>query len=409
MGRLLLPVVVLLAVAAGLLTVNAVGTPYTVSAVLPAATNLIEGGPVMIEGDEAGSITGIEPMDGRARVTIALDAEYAPLNDGAVLHVAWKAMLGERLLTVADGPADNAEIPDGGMIPGAMPAPVEVDAVLAALDPPTREKLNSLVRGLRGTLEGSERDVNETVRSAGPALQAMGAVLRGLGTDGEAIRQMAVQLNATMGILAERDQDLEQVVQGLGEMTASTVGHREQLGQMLRRLPATLDQANTTLGNVPETVDEAMPLLDDLAAATDPLPSVAANLRPVLTDLRPAVRELRPTMVALAELLHHTPALLDGGRTTLPAVNEAFLAATPALDTLRPYTPELAGWLTNWNSAAANYDANGHYQRIFVQNGPESLNTNPGIASPGVTKTETPLPGQPVGQPWSDAFGSGMR
>ena len=34
------------------------------------------------------------------------------------------------------------------------------------------------------------------------------------------------------------------------------------------------------------------------------------------------------------------------------------------LEFLRPYTPDLAGWLRDFGAGAANYDANGHYARI---------------------------------------------
>jgi phospholipid/cholesterol/gamma-HCH transport system substrate-binding protein len=34
------------------------------------------------------------------------------------------------------------------------------------------------------------------------------------------------------------------------------------------------------------------------------------------------------------------------------------------LEFLRPYTPELTGWLRDYGAGAANYDANGHYARV---------------------------------------------
>jgi phospholipid/cholesterol/gamma-HCH transport system substrate-binding protein len=35
----------------------------------------------------------------------------------------------------------------------------------------------------------------------------------------------------------------------------------------------------------------------------------------------------------------------------------------PVLDFLRPYTPELVGWIQSTGQASANYDGNGHYVR----------------------------------------------
>lgn len=392
--------------AAGLFTFAG---PYRIHVVLDNATNVIEGSLVQVNGFTAGEVESIEPADGKARLTIALEPDFAPLHDGATVRVVWKALLGERLVEVHDGPATHAEIPEGGMLTGAQMTPTELDAVLAALDPPTREKLNSLVRNLDSTLEGSEGDLNATIRTAGPTLKAIGDVLRGLGTDGEAIRQLVTRLNDTMTILARRDQNIEQIVDRLGGAVDQVVGERAALGEGLDELPGTLRQARTTLGNVAPAVQETVPLLEALRPATERLPSVAGNLRPLLADLRPAIADLRPVLDAASELLTVTPGLLDGGTATVPQVDEAFAALTPALDYLRPYTPELAGFLTTWNSAAAGYDRNGHYLRIFVTAGAENGNVNPGVLPPGTTKNLAPLPGELVGQPWTDAFGEGMR
>lgn len=408
MRRWMYPLVVaVVAVGACGAAVTGLGGGYTVSVVMPSATNLFEGGTVRQEGYDAGSIDTIEVADGKAKLTLSMDEEFAPLHDGAKARVDWKATLGERVLTVEDGDSRHAEIPSGGMIRGRMSEPVEVDKLLSALDPPTRQRLNGLIHNLEGTLAGREGDVNATLRTAGPTLKAIGSVLRGVGADGAAIRQLVNQLNATMGILGQRDADVAKIVNALGETTDAAVGQREQLGQVLHRLPGTLDQANSTLREVPDVVDKAAPLLDDLAPAARRLPSVARNLRPVLTDLRPAVRQLRPTLDSAAELLRYTPGLLDSGSATTPGITRMLKGLGPALGFLRPYTPELAGWVSNWASATSGYDANGHLGRIFVQTGLEAGNVNPGVTAPGVRKNSTPKPGGLT--QGTDAYGGGMR
>lgn len=410
MRRLVIAALVaVVALGAGAAAFGAVAQPYTVSVVLPNATNLIEGGSVMRKGYEAGSIEDIKVENDKARLTLALDDEFGPLHEGAKVEVVWKAVLGERLVTIQDGPKQNAQIPAGGMLTGAQDAPVEFDAVLAALDAPTREKLQSFVKELSATLGSSEQDIKKTLGTAGPALKAMGKVLRGIGTDGAAIRQLVTQLNNTMGILAKRDKTIEQVVNELGDTTAATVDQRQALGTMLAKLPGTVRLADKTLGKVPGVVDDTMPLLADLRPVTGKLKSVSRNLQPVLNDLRPAVAQLRPTLDAASELLRYTPGLMDTGTATFPAADQAFRGLVPALNFLRPYTPEVMGWLSNWASATANYDANGHFARFFIQTGLEAANVNPGVTSPGLKKQPAPLPGDAVQQPWTDAFGSGMR
>lgn len=383
---------------------------YHVSAVLPNAGNVFVGSSVMYDGYEAGSVTDIDVQDGKALVRLSMDDEFGPLHDGATVEVVWKAALGERLVRVVDGPDQNAELPEGALLAGVQREPVELDAVLSALDTPTRARLSSLVSRLQDTLAGKEEEANASLQAAGPALEELGAVLREVGTDGEAIKQIVSQFDETMRILASRGESLEQVVSSLASATDTIAEQERNVGSTLQKLPPVLDQANTTLARVPGTVDKTLPLLEDLAPATDSLQGVSRNLRPLLQDLRPAVGDLRPTLDRLSQLLGITPGLLDGSTATAPDADQAMTGLTPVLDFLRPYTPEITGWASNWGSAAGNRDNQGHYTRFLIQAGVESVIPSPtGKPGPGITQNLTPDPGSPVGQPWTDAYGSEMR
>ncbi|MBA0126501.1 MCE family protein [Haloechinothrix sp. YIM 98757] len=401
--------VVAVAAAAGTAAVAAGDDGYEVDVVLPSATNLIPGGDVLVEGHEAGTIADITPDEGQARVSLAMDEEFAPLHSGAVATVEWRAVLGERRVAIEDGPDDGAEIPSGGMLEGAMPQPMEIDQVLAALDEPTRQRVNDLLHSLQGTLDDNEAPLNDTLRSSGPALEALGEVLRGLGTDGPAIEQLAIRLEELTGTLAQREGQVTDIVDGLSAMSEDVAAQQEELGTSLDRLPGTLRQARSTLERLPGTVDETVPLLEDLEPATSRLPGVAEKLRPVLRDLRPLAGELGPTLDSAEVLLQDTPGLLDSAGAVLPRATSAVSDVQPALEFLRPYTPELAGLVSNWNSALGNYNEQGRFGRIQATFGTPSANVNPGAELPGMSVNERPRPGEPVGQPWTDASGSGMR
>ncbi|WP_225924543.1 MlaD family protein [Pseudonocardia abyssalis] len=383
--------------------------PYRVSVALPTAPNLIEGGVVLVKGFEAGSVDRIRAEDGRAILDLVLNPEFAPLHEGAAVTVEWRAVLGERYLAVEDGPADAPAIADGGTVEGAMDEPIEVDRVLSTLDPDTRADFASLVRELETTVAGNEEAVNSTIGTAGPALEELGEVLRALGTDGEAITQLVGHTGNVLDILIERDADVRTIVTELSTAANATARQRQQLDSALQQLPGTLGTAERTLATVPETVELTNPLLEDLRPVTSQLPQFARNLTPVLQELRPAVAELRPTMDSLSTLLQRTPALLDSADAVLPGLDSALTDLTPALTFLRPYTPEALGWMSNWASATANYDTNGHYMRSLIMAGPTSLNANPGVAPPGVVKDPYSPPGALEGQPWTDAYGSGAR
>lgn len=402
------PLLAVGALALGALTFTMKDDGYHLDVVMPAASNLVPGSVVQINGAPAGKVSSLEARDGKAVIGLDVDDEFAPLHDGTTVRISWKATLGERIVDLAPGPDTNPELPDGSMIEGTVDR-VELDQVLAALDAPTRAHLQSLLSRLDATLSGSEGDLRSTLQSAGPAVQALGEVLRGVGDDGPSIRSLVVRLRELTSAVASRRSDLSGSVDRMASAVQVIAAQRVALRQLLAELPPTLDTANVTLGKVPSTVDAVVPLLDALQPATAKLPGVAHELSPLLRDLRPTVTELRPTLTALDQLLGGTPRLFRGLSSVAPQVGSAGQTLSPMLAYLRPYTPELAGWLSNWGSAAANYDANGHYLRAFGQEGSTSLNHNPGVLPPGITRHRSRIPGEAEGQPWVDANGSEMR
>lgn len=382
---------------------------YTVSAVFPNAANLFVGSKVVDEGYDAGSVKSISVRNGQALVTMSIDHEFGPLHSGAKAQVVWKAVLGERLVQITDGPSNGTPLADGAMLAGVQQEPVELDTVLSALDAPTREHVASLVNRLQATISGREGDVNSTLASAGPAIEQLGNVLNDVNTDGAAINEIVNQVNATLQIIQSRDQAVKTVVSALADASQTVAAQQQAMGQTLSELPPVLQSATSTLNRVPNTVSTALPLLRDLGPVTGQLRETSANLRPVLTDLRPTIAQLRPTLASLSTLLGETPGLLNTANTTVPGINQALTSLNPVLDFLRPYTPEIAGWATNWGSAGGNYDSNGHYVRFQILAGADSVIGPGATAGPGVVQNLTPAPGEPVGQPWTDAAGSGMQ
>jgi len=385
------------------------GNTYTVQVALPSATNIIDGGTVQLNGFTAGSVSNIEASDDQAIVTLKINSEYAPLHEGAQVVVPWKALLGERLVNITDGPTSAAKIPNHGLIQGQMPKPTEIDQVLNALNGPTLDHLKSLVNQLNDTTGGHEAEINATLQAAGPSLKSIGGVLDSVGTDGPAIQQLAIQLNNLTGAFAAHQTDVRTIVDQLTRLVSQAAGKQQQFREALTVLPPTLRTAKGTLDKIPPVADKTVPLLHDLDPATSKLRSVAGNLRPLLHDLRPAVRDLRPTLRSLDQLFDYAPDLLDSAHGTLPDLTQGLNNLSGPLNFLRPYTPEASGWISNWGSAFAATDSDGHYARIQVQQGLGSPTINPGIVPPGYREEPYPQPGENGGTPWTDAFGSGVR
>lgn len=380
---------------------------YELDLVVPSAAQVVDGGKVRIGGVDVGEVSDLAVRDGKAVVTVSItDEDYVPLHEGTTSRVEWQSALGERIVTLTPGPETNPALPSGAMYE-AQSSQVEADQVLAALDAPTRKRLNSLVQRLHLTTDGKEADIRASLRSAGPSIQALGEILAAVGRDGPAIRAMVRELHQMTAGLAKRADRVSATVGNLTRLTGEVGSRHEDLATLLAELPGTLDAARTTLDKVPHVAEAAGPLLDDLRPATARLPGIAGNLEPTLDDLGPVVGRLRPTLAATNELLGYAPGLLDAGHQTLPALAEMFQQFGPAAQFLRPYTPELVGFVTQFGASFSAYDGQGHGWTVSPVPGLASAEL-PG-AVPFASVDGRPAPGTSVGQPWTDAHGGAIR
>lgn len=76
---------------------------------------------------------------------------------------------------------------------------------------------------------------------------------------------------------------------------------------------------------------------------------------------------------------------------------------------LRPYTPEIMGFVSNWGNLFSTYDSQGHFAHPLVVSGSSAPDNLPHVVPPGGKSATRILPGELVNQPWTDANGSAPR
>jgi phospholipid/cholesterol/gamma-HCH transport system substrate-binding protein len=381
---------------------------YHVKFVLPSAAQLAKGSPVYINGFQVGNVSSLAYRDGKAVVEANISSDDAPLHEGTTTMVEWAAALGERYLTVFPGPAANAEIPSGGLVT-APSRQIEVDQVLSALDAPTRARVDTLIQQLNTTFQGNEPELQATLKSAGPTVQALGDVLAAVGQDGPAIKSLVTQLHNLVATAVSRQAQLRGTVNNLAGFTRATAPEQKQLADGLKELPSTLRAAQDTLAKVHPATDATVPLLEDLRPGVRRLVNVSRDLSPLVHDLRPTARRLRPTVEGLRDLLDYTPRLLDSTHHDLPTITDILRDYQPAASYIRPYTPELAGFLSNWATAFGSYDSQGHYwPALFSGEGYDSFSDSV-VRLPAQTLRAHPRPGENAGKPWNDPDATGSE
>lgn len=398
------------------------GGGYTATIVFPAATNLNTGGAVDIHGFQVGTVQHLAVRDGEAMVTVSIDSKYAPLHAGTKAAIDYRSLLGERYVELTPGARSNPPIPSGGVLTGGEDR-VELDQVVSQLDPATRAKLVALLPQLATAFGGTNTaDVNQTITQAAPAVQALGQVLNAVGQDGLALHQLVVSMAALSSRLVQRQSDLVGTIQGMDSAFGAVSQQQASLSEAIGQLPATLNDAQQTLGHLPLTTTKVTPLLDQLKPVSASLTSFSAQLDPVLSALQPVSSLLVPTLTSLSSLLRYTPGLLSVADATLPSLTEAAYPLEPVANFLRPYTPELAGFVTNWNSWFSTYNLNGHFLHGQTPVGPISVAGFQigGISVPGGgslgggqplqgVEVPNPPPGFLDGEPPTDAAGSAVQ
>ena len=369
------------------------GNGYEYTLIFENAGQLVKGDNVQIAGRAVGTVRGIElTSHNQAAVRIGVEEPYAPLREGTQATIRMTSLSGvaNRYVALSPGPNAAATLPDQSTLNTASTTTVvDLDQLFNTLDPEARKNLQGVIEGFNTQLEGKGVKANQAALYFNPLLSSASRLVNEATHDETALTRFIVSSSRTVTAIAERRDDLADLV-GNANTTAATIASQNRaLNEALALLPTTLRRANSTFVNLRATLDD----LDPLVAASKP---ATKDLAPFLRELRPLVRDAKPTVADLSTALYRSGPnndLVDATRK-LPAFQkvaspafksgtEALIESEPVLEFVRPYTPELVGWFRDFGAGAANYDANGHYARIqpiFNAFQLEELPVGPGAA-----------------------------
>ena len=365
---------------------------YRVTAVFDNAGQHVKGNQVRVGGRPIGTIEDIG-LNSRSQAVVELkvDDELAPLHRGTTATIRAPSLSGiaNRFVALAPGPDNAAAIPDGGRIGvDETAAPVDLDDLFNTFDPKTRRGLQQLIAGQATYYGGRSKQANEALRYLSPALSSTSRLTRELVYDDGVFDRFLVDTSRVMRAVAQRRGDLASLV-GNANTTAAAIGDESQsLARALDLLPVSLRKANTTFVNLRSTLDDLDPLVAASKPATVELAPFLRKVRPLVADAEPTIRDLRELIATpgpnndLIDLTAKLPRLEQLTSTVFPRAIRTMNRSGDVVDTLRQYTPDLAGWFTKFGQAAAAYDANGHYARIQPMFSPFSVNDVTGLLTP---------------------------
>lgn len=383
---------------------------YEMKAVFDDVRGLIPGGDVRAGAISVGKVKAVElNHNDEPEVTFEVHDDF-PLHEGAIADIRLGSNVGavNRTIELDQGDPTAPELEPGTILRGASTdQPVNFDAAVDILDPPTRENLKQLLAGLDAALKGRGDDFDRTLKYSAKATNEAANLLAQANADGESLRTLVGESERIVSALAQSPGDLAEAADRTALLLATTGNRQAELAGGVNRLGPALAGAREAL--------------DRFAAATPNLRELVAGLGPVIDAAGPLVRTLPRATDALGPFMEQTRALVEEGPAALENARPIIRAADPVAVKLDPvaraalslgqeirvYSPEIIGAFQNFGAATGSYDRVGHILNTAAgdaQFGPP--HTNPiGEADCGPGLLELPFiraPGTLECEPWTD-------
>lgn len=364
--------VAIVVVIAALVLSSGTGTTYRL--MFSNAGQLVNGDQVQVGGVAVGKVKAIELTgDNRARVTIAVDPPLAPLHAGSTAAIRATSLSGvaNRYISLTPGPNNQLALHDGATLQtSATQGIVDIDQLFATFDPSTRAALKQVIQGSAAQSAGAARALQRNARYLSPAISATDHIFSELTRDQPVFTDFLVSTSRAVTTIAARRDQLVSLVANGNVAFGALGGQNQALARSLAILPATLSHGNAVFTHLPPALADLNRLVTVAKADTKTLAPFLARLRPLVVRAVPTVRDLSRAISSpgpnndLIDTLRALPALDKTLRGAAPATVAALSQSAPVSAFIRPYSPDLVGFVRDFGQASAYYDANGHYARV---------------------------------------------
>jgi phospholipid/cholesterol/gamma-HCH transport system substrate-binding protein len=276
-----------------------------------------QGQTVRVSGVRIGDISKVDLSEGRAVVTMDVDPQYKDLvhTDASAL-LRPKTGLKDMFIELNPGSKSAPVAKQGWTIPVKNTLPdINPDEVYALLDADTRDYLRLLISGAGQGLHNRGGDLQEVFRRFEPTHKDLALVNKYVALRHRNLRRLIHQLNTFNGALAQRGDDLAELVQTSSVVFRALASEDTNITRAVGDLPGTLQQTTQTFGKVKTLADVLGPAVTKLRPtvkaldsanhevapfAKEAAPILRTAIRPFIRDARPVVRDLKPASKNLA-------------------------------------------------------------------------------------------------------------
>jgi phospholipid/cholesterol/gamma-HCH transport system substrate-binding protein len=324
---------------------------YRVKMAFPEATQLGLEADVRVAGVRVGKVRkkDLDPDGNRTLATVELDRRFAPLHSDAHALLRQKTLLGETYIELTPGTKKGKLIKEGGTLEnGQIAKSVELDEILQALDPTTREAFRRWQQDMGKAVSGRGQDLNDAIGNL-PAFAADGSdLLKVLDSQSGAVSALVRNTGVVFDALSENESQLHNLVVNSANVFDATGSQADALAETFKVFPTFLDESKRTFARLQTFAKKTNPLITDL--------------RPAGRDLAPTLRDVHGLAPDLRRFFVNFDPLIKVSKAGLPALRDTLKGLKPLLGELSPFLEQLnppLRWLEYYQSQVAEFITNG--------------------------------------------------
>jgi len=355
---------------------------YQITAEFNQAENLGSQADVRISGVNVGKVisVGLDRRTGLTRAVMEIDPQFAPRPADTRAILRQKTLLGETYVELSPGSSTAPKLTDGGALPKGQIAPtVQLDQILSAFDPATRQAFETWMQQQGIALTGRGQDLNAALAELYPFATNVDSVLAVLNRDSAATSTLLNDGGQVLAAVTRSPSALEQLVNNANTTFSATAAQAAALAATIKAFPAFLTATKTTIDRVTRFSETTKPLVDEL--------------RPAAVQLSPALQSVAVLAPELNSLLVNVGPLTSASRAGVPAIQQFLNDSVPLLTRLTPYLGgviPVVDYINTYRREIAAFFANGtatsqatlpgavshkqtHYVRVSSPLNPETL------------------------------------
>ena len=355
---------------------------YVITAEFNQAENLGSQADVRISGVNVGKVVsvGLDRRTGLTRAVMEIDPQFVPRPADTRAILRQKTLLGETYVELSPGSPSAPKLADGASLPRGQIAPtVQLDQILSAFDPATRQAFETWMQQQGIALTGRGQDLNAALAQLYPFATNVDSVLAVLNRDSAATSTLLNDGGQVLAAVTRSPAALQQLVNNANTTFSATAAQAAALAATIKAFPPFLTATKTTIDRVTRFAITTKPLVDEL--------------RPAAVQLSPALQSVATLAPELNSLLVNVGPLTSASKAGVPAVEQFLNDSVPLLTRLTPYLGgviPVVDYINTYRREVAAFFANGtaasqatqpaavsskllHYVRVSSPLNPETL------------------------------------